>query len=78
MKGGQKAAENGNQDAHGCFGIFRPVFIQKRTHQARDAAHIHDAGNAEIEVSGLFRHDLARGPEENRDSLYDGPLNESK
>ena len=48
------------------------IFIQKRADDARDAADIHDAGDAEVEVTGFFGEDLAGGAEQQRNALHDG------
>ena len=54
------------------------LLIQECPNDAADAAHIHDAGDAQIQIAGFFGEGFAGGAKEQRDSLGDGSGNESK
>ena len=48
------------------------LLIQERPDDAADAADIHDARDAEVEVAGLFGERFAGAAEQQRDTLHDG------
>ena len=48
------------------------LLIQERPDDAADAADIHDARDAEVQVAGLFGERFAGAAEQQRDTLYDG------
>jgi len=48
------------------------VFIHERGRQTGDAAEIHDTGNAEVEVAGFLRDDLAERAEHDNRAEHDG------
>ena len=50
------------------------LLVKERADHAADAADIHDAGNAEVQVSALFGDDLPRRSEQQRNPLPDGAL----
>ena len=62
-EGHQTAAEQGahkrNQDAQERDRFFAEVLVQIAADNAGNAAHIHDAGNPQIQVTALFGQNLA-------------------
>ena len=52
------------------------LLVEEGADDAADAADVHDAGNAEVEVAGFLRQRLAGAAEEQRDALHDGAGNE--
>ena len=58
--GQRKRADQRQQSGHQHVGIFHPVFIQESRHQAANAAHVHDAGNAEVQIAAFFGEDFTR------------------
>ena len=76
-EGAQQGAQQG--DAH-CENTRHlsggdGLLIQERADNAADAAHVHDTGNAQVQVAGLLRDGLAGGAEEQGDALDNGSGN---
>ena len=68
------------RDADGQEGVHllhgHGLLIEERADDAADAADIHDAGDAQVQVAGFLRQDLAGAAVEQRDALHDGPGDE--
>ena len=66
MQAHQQGAQQGAEDA-GCRMARKAIhllhghglLIEERTDNAADAAHIHDAGNTQVQVAGFLGEDLA-------------------
>ena len=80
-----QAAERGSRDTaykrddeaeHGAR-LRDRAFIGEGARKARDAAEVHDARHAEVEVSGFFRQDLADRAEEDHAAESDSRLKQS-
>ena len=74
-EGAQQRAQQGNshrQEPNHILSGGNGLLIHKCADHAADTAHIHDAGNAQIQVAGLFRKGFAGGAEEQRDALDHG------
>ncbi len=71
----QQRAHQRDQKAHHGNRRHRRLLIEERARQTGNAAHVHHARHAQIQVARLFRQDLAVGSEENADALSDGLLN---
>ena len=75
QEGGQQAQDHayGNIRAHpGPDAV--DILIGEGGAQAGDAAEIHDARHAQVEVAALFRQDLAHGAEEDDGAEDDGGM----
>ena len=72
----QQRKQNGQEAVH--LGSGHCLLIQKGTNHAADAAHIHNAGDAQVQVAGLFRNGLAGGAEQQRHTLHHRPGNKGK
>ena len=75
QQGAQKAAAHG--DGHAERGVDhrrvgKAALVEERADDAADAADVHDAGDAEIEVAGLLGNDLTGAAEEQGDALRHG------
>ena len=60
---------NGQKAVH--FGGGHGLLIEERADDAADAAHIHDAGDTQVQVTGFLRQDLAGAAEQQGDALHD-------
>ena len=64
-----------DQDAQKSAGVLSCCFlIEEARDQARNSAHVHDAGNTEVQVPGFLCQDLAGCTEKDRNALHDGAL----
>ena len=72
QQGTQQGAEHGDHDGKEGVQCRRRcgLLIEERADNAADAAHIHDAGNTEVQVAGFFREDLAGAAEQQGDALH--------
>ena len=71
----QQGAQHGDAHRQQAVHLRRRdgLLIEKRPDDAADAAHIHDAGDAQIQVAGFLRQDLAGAAVQQGDALHDGP-----
>ena len=74
-QGAKQGAEQGNADsqqsAHSLCG--GGLFIEERADDAADAAHIHDAGDSQIQVAGFFGQNFTGAAIEQGNALHNGP-----
>ena len=49
------------------------LLIQESANDAADAADVHNAGNTQVQVAGLFGDGLTGGAKEQRDALHHSP-----
>ena len=69
QQGAQHRDSNGQKAVH--RGRRGGLLVEERTDDAADAAHIHDAGDAQIQVAGFLRQDLAGAAVQQGDALHD-------
>ena len=74
--GGGEADDQGQQQPHDALGRGGMALIEEGGGQTGDAADIHDARHAQIQIAALLREDLAGGAEEDDGAEDDGRLNQ--
>ena len=69
QQGAQHGDQNGQKAAHLVGG--HGLLIEERADDAADTAHIHDAGDTQVQVAGLLGEDLAGAAVQQGDTLHD-------
>ena len=69
QQGAQHGDHNGQKAAHLVGG--HGLLIEERADDAADTAHIHDAGDTQVQVAGLLGEDLAGAAVQQGDTLHD-------
>ena len=74
--GGGERRQQGDHQTHEAGGIGVVELIEEGGRQSRDAAQIHDPGDAQVQVAGFLCQDLAHGAEQDDGAELDGRLNQ--
>ena len=61
QSGDQERCQEGDQQAHKAVGIGVIELIEERGRQTRDAAQVHDARDAQVQIAGFLRQNFADG-----------------
>lgn len=69
QQGAQHGDQNGQKAAHLVGG--HGLLIEERADDAADTAHIHDAGDTQVQIAGLLGEDLAGAAVQQGDTLHD-------
>jgi len=69
QQGAQHGDQNGQKAAHLIGG--HGLLIEERADDAADTAHIHDAGDTQVQIAGLLGEDLAGAAVQQGDTLHD-------
>ena len=69
QQGAQHGDQNGQKAAHLVGG--HGLLIEERADDAADTAHIHDAGDTQVQIAGLLGEDLAGATVQQGDTLHD-------